>query len=308
MSLLSLDWMRTFAIAGREASFAAAARRLNVTPSAVSHQMRALEGRLGTTLFDRVGRSVTLNATGLALLRSIEPALLTIDGAAAKLSDHDATHGPLVIVSSAMFANCFLSHCLPEFIQAFPAIECQTVSRENDAVLDHESADVAVLFGNGRWRDRWSMPLGPVRYAPVCSPRLLSGREHEASGLTELLRHVVVHNDDGSEWRRWVEAAGLQRDWEPRHQLFTNDVSFALSIAAGGGGMTLASDLLANAYLRAGTLVRPFNTSIAVEGTWHVSTRRAKIRMPRSQLFIRWLADRLRLPQPDFDTGGSVSR
>ena len=300
MTGLPLDFIRTFAIAAQTGSFAVAAARLHVTPSAVSHQIRALERRLGTTLFDRKGRSVRLNAEGASFLASIEPALQSIDGAAAKLRDHDATRGPLVIASSAMFANCFLSQCLPELIAAFPSIACRTLSLENDAVLDYEAADVGILFGDGRWRNRWSMSLGPVRYAPVCSPRLLTGREQEPMDSTALLDRVLVHIDDGSEWRRWLDAAGVSQAWTPRHQLFTNDVSFALNIAAGGGGVTLASDLLANAYLRAGTLIRPFAASIDVEGAWYVTVRREKIGTPRTQLFVRWLAERLRLAEPDF--------
>lgn len=300
MARPSLDLIRTFAVAGQVGSFAEAAARLHVTPSAVSHQIRALESQLGTTLFDRQGRSVRLNAEGRSFLASIAPALDAIDGATAHLRDHDATRGPLVIASSAMFANCFLSQCLQDFIAAFPSIACTTLSLENDAVLAHEAADVGILFGGGRWRNRWTMPLGPVRYAPVCSPRLLRGREREPASLTDLLDRVLIHIDEGAEWRRWLDAAGVPAAWRPRHQLFTNDVSFALSIAASGGGVTLASDLLANALLRAGTLIRPFGVSIDVDGTWCVSVRSDKVGMPRAQLFIRWLAERLRLAEPDF--------
>jgi len=298
---VQLDLLRTFAMAARAVTFAEAARHLNVTPSAVSHQLRSLERQLGTKLFDRQGRSVRLNAEGAAFLRSVEPALQSIDGAAAKLSDRDATQGPLAIASSAMFANCFLSQCLPEFIEAFPAIECRVVSVENDAVLADHRADIGFLFGDGKWRGRWSLSLGTVRYAPVCSPRILADRELDEPEIEQLLRHVIIHIDDGEEWRRWSVAAGMVSRWAPQRQLFTNDVSLALTIAASRGGVTLASDLLASAYLRTGTLVRPFGVSIGVDGAWHVTAELDKVRMPRVQLFIRWLAERVRLPVPSFD-------
>lgn len=298
---LQLDLVRTFAVAARSHTFAEAASRLNLTPSAVSHQMRSLELQLGTRLFKRQGRSARLNAAGVDFLRSIEPALHSIDGAAAKLSDHDATRGPLLIASSAMFANCFLSHCLPQFIEAFPGIECRVSSMQNSAVASDTSADIGILFGDGRWRGRWSWSLGAVRYAPVCSPRLLAGADLNEPDVERLLRHVIVHIDDGEEWRRWHAAAGMTSRWPPERQLFTNDVSFALTIAASGGGVTLASDLLAAAHLRSGTLIRPFGTSIEVDGAWHVTAERNKIIVPRVQLFTRWLAERVRLPPPEFE-------
>jgi LysR family glycine cleavage system transcriptional activator len=297
---LPLDPLRTFATAAETGSFAETARRLNLTPSAVSHQMRALERALATALFERRGRAVHLNVAGASFLKAVEPALQAIDGAAAKLSDADATRGPLTIASSAMFANSVLSQCLPDFVDAFPAIECKVALMENDAVLAHEFADIGILFGRGTWRGRWSMALGDVYYAPVCSPRLLSGRELDEDAIAQMLRHVVIHIDDGEEWRRWYAATRLRPAWAPERQLFTNDVSLALTIAANGGGVTLASDLVASAYLSSGALVRPFAVAIDVNWTWHITVPRDRLHMPRARLFVSWLARRLRVPEPEF--------
>src|SRR5262245_40318404 len=78
-SRISLDSFQIFATAARSATFLEAARRLNVTPSAVSHQIRSLDRLLGTELFERHGRSVRLNTAGTGLLKSVEPALRTIE-------------------------------------------------------------------------------------------------------------------------------------------------------------------------------------------------------------------------------------
>jgi LysR family glycine cleavage system transcriptional activator len=77
-------------------------------------------------------------------------------------------------------------------------------------------------------------------------------------------------------------------------------VSFALEIAANGGGVTLASDLMAETYLKSGALVRPFPVSIDVDGAWHVIVSRDKVQVPRIQLFVTWLTHRLGLAQPQF--------
>ena len=114
------------------------------------------------------------------------------------------------------------------------------------------------------------------------------------------MRHVIIHIDDGEEWRRWNAAAGIPPGRTPQRQLFTNDVSFALEIAANGGGVTLASDLMAETYLKSGALIRPFRVSIDVRGSWHVIVGRDKVQVPRVQLFVTWLAQRLGLAQPEF--------
>src|SRR5262245_4885717 len=110
MRRIPLDSFQTFAMAARSRTFLEAARRLNVTPSAVSHQIRSLERLLGSELFDRQGRSVRLNSAGAGLLKSVEPALRAIEEAAAQLYDPDATRGPWVIACSAMFATRFLGN------------------------------------------------------------------------------------------------------------------------------------------------------------------------------------------------------
>ncbi len=297
---ISLNSFQTFAVAARSTTFLEAARRLNVTPSAVSHQIRSLEHLLGTELFDRHGRSVRVNTAGAGLLKSVEPALRAIEEAAEQLYDPDATRGPLVIASSAMFANRFFSHCLPDFMDTYPFIECSVVSLQNDAVLAADPVDIGVVFGDGNWPARWSMPLGIVRYAPVCSPRIVAGLKASPVDPASLFQHIIIHIDDGEEWRRWNAAAGIPKSRRPRRQLFTNDVSFALEIAANGGGVTLASDLMAETYLKSGALVRPFPVSIDVRGRWQVVVGWDKIQVARIQLFIAWLANRLGLAEPQF--------
>jgi LysR family glycine cleavage system transcriptional activator len=297
---IPLDAFQTFVTAARSETFLEAARRLNVTPSAVSHQMRSLERLLGTDLFERQGRSVRLSTAGASLLKSIAPALRTIEEAAEHLYDPDATRGPLAIACSAMFANRVFGHRLPEFLDAYPFIECSMISLDNDAVVAYEPADIGIIFGDGGWSGRWSMPLGAVRYSPVCSPRIAAQLKSTPADPANLLQYVVIHIDDGEDWRHWTAAAGIPPTRTPQRQLFTNDVSFALEIAANGGGVSLASDLMAETYLNSGALVRPFPVSIDVRGAWHVIVNQDKLHVPRVQLFVAWLARRLGLAPPQF--------
>ena len=144
------------------------------------------------------------------------------------------------------------------------------------------------------------MPLGVVRYSPVCSPRIAAQLKSTPADPASLFQYVVIHIDDGEDWRHWSTAAGIPPSRRPQRQLFTNDVSFALESAANGGGVSLASDLMAQTYLNSGALVRPFPVSIDVLGAWHVIVSREKLHVPRVQLFVTWLSRCLNLAPPRF--------
>lgn len=297
---LPLEALRTFVAAARHESFAQAAAQLNLTPSAVSHQMRKLEEALGMALFEREGRSVRLTVSGASFRKAVEPSLRSINEAAMRLRDDDGMQGPLVIACSSMFANRVLSRHLGRFVEDYPLVECTVISLENEAVLEEKSADLCILSGPNAWPDKWSIELGRLRFAPVCSPSFFGGTAKLPSDPAELMDSVIIHIDDGEEWRRWNKAAGLGANVRPRREIFTNDVGFALEIAAGGGGISLSSDLIAASYLESGRLIRPFATSIDVSGAWHLIAGYDKLAVKRVPAFIRWLAERLQLEEPQF--------
>ena len=286
-----LELLQTFEIAARHGSFAEAARQLNLTPSAVSHQIRKLEERLGVSLFDRNGPVVRPSAAGTSLLSRLQPTLRSIDQAVAALTGGDATSGSLAIACSSMFANRVLSHRLPAYMAAYPLIACQISSVQNDAVLDERGFDVAILFGRGPWPSYWTMSLGPMSYAPVCSPSLDIAPQ-DVREPRDLLRHANIHLDDGQEWSRWYRAAGVAQA-APARQMFCNDAGFAMEVAASGGGVVLASDMMVESYLKSGLLIRPFRLATPFEGTWHIVVPAERAAIPRIHLFVSWLTEHL---------------
>ncbi|MGE0210409.1 MAG: LysR substrate-binding domain-containing protein [Parvibaculaceae bacterium] len=297
---IPLEALRTFEVAARRGSLTAAARELHLTDSAVSHQLRRLRQALGFDLFVRQGRTVRLSSQGASFLKTLRPALQSIGEAAERLRDPDGTRGPLTIACSSMFASRVLSHHIGRFAEGFPHIECYVRSMENDQVLTTGEADIGILFGTGRWPAHDVRKLADVRYSPVCSPRLLASPSGIPQQPADLLNHVIIHNDQGEEWRTWLARAGVPADREVPRKVYTNDVGVALEMARQGGGITLASDLLASADLATGTLIRPFDLSIEVTGAWHLVCPRERANAPRVQVFVTWLCQALDLPDTAF--------
>src|SRR5579859_3429839 len=114
-----LNPLRAFEASARHLHIAKAAAELNVTPSAVSHQLRALEAALGVALFDRTKRQLKLTPQAAALLPSINSAFQTIADAAAKLGDASMA-GDLVISTPIALTSRWLVRHVGEFLRHHP--------------------------------------------------------------------------------------------------------------------------------------------------------------------------------------------
>ncbi|MDR6293928.1 MULTISPECIES: LysR substrate-binding domain-containing protein [Inquilinus] len=297
MQRLPLGPLRTFDLAARHESFARAAQALHLTDSAVSHQMRRLEAAVGFALFERRGRRVVLTNAGREFHRTVHDSLETMAAAAAELASRAGeAAGPLAIGAPPMFASKWLAPRLAEFARSHPAIECTVRVVDNDAVAAAE-ADIGIAFGSGPWPGRWSRVLAEVALSPACSPRLFGDRGGVIPDPAALGEVPLLHQDDGTEWRRWFAAAGVKPPAAGR-QMHFSDISVAIDVALHGGGMVLASDVLSSQHVRDGTLVRPFPTRIAADGQWCVLCDPRRIDLPAIRVFLAWLTAQFEAPEP----------
>lgn len=296
---LPLDTLRTFEIAARTQSFAQAARTLHLTDSAVSHQMKRLEESLGLSLFERQGRTVRLSAQGRLFLGTVESALGTLADSVRVLHRSGSSSGLNTITCSSMFGSKWLSRHLRDFVERHPSIGCNLRLVDNDHVIQ-DDIDVGILFGRGTWPDYESMLLGRVQLAPVCSPSLFRTRCVPTDPLA-LVGYPIIHQDDGREWRQWLEAAGVGKLGAFSKHIYCNDTGFAIDLACHGAGITLASDELSSSYVVEGTLVRPFATSVTADGGWYVICSPRCHGQPGVQLFFEWIASHFGAIVPNWD-------
>ena len=289
MRKLPLDTLPTFEAAARHGSFSVAARRLHLTDSAVSHQLRRLEEAIGFRLFERHGRGVALTPAGKRFRRVVSDSLEAIHTTADHLGEGDEQGARLVLGCPPMFGSKWLARRFPGFQERHPGTECDIRLLENDAVISEPNIDVGIQFGPGGWTDRWTVLLDRAELAPVCSPRLMSTLGCPLHTPEDLEGCVLLHWDDGSEWRRWFADASLHGFAERQRHLHCNDVSVLIDLATYGAGVALVSEVLSAAAIEDGALVRPFRRVIPAVGGWYAFCWPFVLERPAVRAFLRWI-------------------
>jgi LysR family transcriptional regulator, glycine cleavage system transcriptional activator len=264
-SLLSL---RTFEATARRLSFTEAARELNVTQSAVSRHVRALEADLGKSLFVRMHRAVTLTPAGRTFAADLSAGFLAIHRAVESVRGARAQR--LRVSAEPAFAARWLLERLGRFSIAHPQIELELETTDELRVLGRD-AEIAIRYvasaarrPRGRYRRLLSLEGVPVIAGVRPRPR-------QWNQDTSVLGHRLLHDDDGGAWRSWFAAAGLRGFEEARHLHFT-DYSLALAAAERGQGVALGSAVFIESELRSGRLAElgrtrvPFGEYLLLEG------------------------------------------
>ncbi|CAI8994035.1 MULTISPECIES: LysR family transcriptional regulator [Pseudomonas] len=240
-------------------NFSRAAVDLGLTPSALSHSLRALENRLGVRLFNRTTRSVALTEAGERLYVRLKPAFRDIDDALEDLNHfRDKPSGNLRITAGRQACELVLLPIAGAFLQAYPDIRLEVV--ESDALLDIVAAgfDAGVRFGNRLEADMVSLPIGPtLRSVVVASPAFLE--RHAAPQKPEDLHALpcIRHRFPSGALYRWeFERGGIDQEIEVNGPLTLGDVSLMVGPALQGLGLAYVFEDMAREHLASGRLVQ----------------------------------------------------
>jgi LysR family transcriptional regulator, glycine cleavage system transcriptional activator len=202
-----LSALRAFEAAARHGSFVRAAAELNVTPSAISHQLRCLEARLDIRLFHRGAKPPKLTEPGRAYFRSVERAFDLL----ALATDETIAAGErsfLTVATMDSFAATWLVPRLHRFRQAHPALEVRMLLDDRMVDFAQDTVDVAIRYGRGRWPGTEAELLFEDEVFPVCCPALMTGRNPLAEP-ENLGFHTLLHDSTRIGWARWLEEAAL---------------------------------------------------------------------------------------------------
>lgn len=258
--------LRAFEAAAELLSFKAAAGQLHRTPSAISHQIRRLEGELGVMLFRREPSGLRLTEAGAAYRDAVREAL---DGLAAATARMRRTHDPAALTVS-LFPSLAVRWLIPrlhDFRARHPGIEIELVSSLRQADFDSGAIDAAIRFGDGDWAGLASDPLMVEESFPVCSPAVRDGPP-PLGEPGDLAHATLLHNGaHPGEWRSWLEAAGVEgvgADGGPVLDA-SNEV---LTAAVNGLGVALGRTPLVDPDLEAGRLVAPFDLRVRTPGMY----------------------------------------
>lgn len=291
---IPLPFLRTFEAAARHQSFARAAAELNVTPAAVSQQMRTLEERLGTALFVRGARSLALTRVGSDYAAAVAQALGAIEGATRRAAAPEAA-GELRIGVFASFAYHWLLPRLADFRARHRAIEPKLVVDNAPARLGPGGVDVAIRFGRGDYPGAMATPLMDESVFPACSPALLAGapaprKAADLAALPLLHDDGLVAGEASMRWPAWIGDAYAAVP--PERRLHMPDGLFTMEAALLGQGAAIVRRSLAAGHLAAGRLVRLGSEEKKTDlGYWLV--RAEGDGDPRVEAFADWVRARI---------------
>ena len=200
---LSLDLLRAFEAAARQRSFTAAAVELGTTQPAISQQIKRLEEQLATRLFDRIYRGIELTEAGVILFEQVQLGLQNIDAGLSAISAQHQ-HEVLQVATDFAFAAYWLMPRLHRFHAANPQVDVSLVTSERSHNMLRTDIDVAVLFGDGRFKQGESHWLFSEEVFPVCSPQLLNDRALPLPAQS-LLEFPLLHlrGENSSNWFDW---------------------------------------------------------------------------------------------------------
>lgn len=288
-----LNALRAFEAAARRLSFTKAAEELNVTPGAISQQIRQLEEYAGAPLFKRTGRSVLLTDSAQATLPLVRDAFERI-AEAGRVMQAPARKGRVMVTCAPSFAAKWLAPRLENFHRSHDGIEAWVSADMGLTDFNTADADIAIRYGRGVYEGLKSELLLDETVLPVCAPALLAG-EHAIRKPADLAHHTLLHDESPEndpscpDWTSWLAARNILGVSSRRGPRF-NQAVLVIEAAVSGQGIALAKRAVAAADLSTGRLAAPFadgSTSIDF-GYWLVWPKGRHL-SPDVRAFVKWL-------------------
>ena len=231
----SLNWLRVFEAAARTESFSRAAELLNMSTSAVSQQIKALESHFGEALFKRGPRHVELTTAGHAFLPAVRQSLKSIEETAASLFGQEKDN-TLTLQADLNLSLSWLAERLPEFSQRYPQVQLHLNGAYHDLDYQRPGFELRILFGpvHRSW-GQCDRLYDEVIY-PVANPAIAESIRSADDFLQHRLMQISTHRIN---WNQILQSLGL--DSVPTRQLcFTDSTQMSLNLAAAGYGIALA--------------------------------------------------------------------
>lgn len=302
--LPSLNGLRAFEAAARHLSFTTAAAELNVTQTAISHQIKRLEAELGVRLFVRKNRALELTAAGSEYLPGIRAAFNDLRLATDRLRRRDNDR-VLTVSTLASLAAKWLLPRLTAFQEAHPGIDVRITTSTELVDFRRGDVDAAIRYGRGDWPGLRADWLMADQIFPVCSPALLQG-DRPLLRPEDLADHVLLHTSGASvdDWRLWLTAAGLPVDLS-RHSGLTFDLNFmTIQAAIDGHGVAIGRTSYVRDDIAKGRLVAPFKMALPADAGFYLVSPETRADTPKLTAFRKWLIAAAE-PRGDGDSAGA---
>ncbi|TMM55494.1 transcriptional regulator GcvA [Sulfitobacter sabulilitoris] len=283
-----LTALRAFDAAARHMSFARAAEELNVTPAALSFQIKSLEDHLGAPLFRRLNRAVELTEAGRALAPGAADGFQTLAAAwraAQRLQDNQT----LTVTAGPAFTAKWLAPRLYEFAQSHPEVELRFSASLRMMDFGRDAIDVAIRFGYGPDPGLYSVPLAEEWVTPVMTPEL-AARYRDAQSLTTA---PLIFDDSISflsppcDWTAWFRAMGI--DFTPTHGPRFSQSDHAVDAALAGVGVVLGRRALVVKDIAEERLIAPYGVALSTGARFRFLCPEGTETRPQVKAFRDWI-------------------
>nr|WP_298136345.1 LysR family transcriptional regulator [uncultured Pseudomonas sp.] len=294
---LSLDVLRVFESAARQLSFTAAAAELGSSQPAISQQIKRLEQQLAVRLFDRVYRGIALTDAGTLLLRYVQDGLHSLDAGLQAVTAQQQ-HEVLQVATDFAFAAYWLMPRLQRFHQLHPEVDVSLITSERDLGALPSEIDVAISFGDGRFKHAEAQLLFAEEVFAVCSPGLLKDRPLPlpVEALVELpLLHL--RPESRSRWFNWTglfQAYGIAEAPSPGSLRFDN-YTLLIQAAIAGQGVAIGWRHLVDELLAQKLLCRVCAEVTHSAYGYYLVLPERKRRQRLTQAFVDWMQAELRV-------------
>ena len=283
-----LSCLLAFEAAARRASFAAAAAELNLTPSAVSHQIAKLEELLDVRLFDRGARNIALTDAGREYMSRVSLALDAIG--AATDNARKGVRNALNMHSAPSFASLWLMPRLADFARRHEGVALSLSASATHSDFATGQIDIDIRYGTPNWPHLHVQPIFEERIQPLASPAFMA--RHRIETPEDLLQLPLIQSVvNVVQWVDWFRSRRVQ--FTPGQYAYSFDrSSMALEAAVQGLGVACDSASIAAGHLRDGRLRKVFDERwcLKVQAHFLVCPQR---HLQRSEVvdFIDWIRE-----------------
>jgi LysR family glycine cleavage system transcriptional activator len=287
-----LNALRAFEAAARHGGFTGAARELNVTSAAISHQVKGLEDFLGLALFERRPRGLELTDAGRSDLPELTAGFDQLARAGENLRGGDLA-GRLVVSVLPSFCAGWLAPRIGDFNARHPDIRLDLRSEARNTDFEAEDVDLGLRYGRGRYPGLKAIPVLREDVFPICAPALLTG-SLPLRGFEDLRHHVLLHDpaampdEPWNQWATWLDLAGAEGPDLDRGHGFT-DTSAMIAACVAGLGVGIGRSALVAEHLRTGRLVRPFAISRPADYSYWAVLPPRSLENAKALAFLDWI-------------------
>lgn len=286
--LPSIGLLSAFEAAARLSSFTQAAKELNLTQSAVSRQIKALEDQLGVLLFNREGQKVSLTATGEAYVQEVAEALKKIASASIS-AQSNAGGGTLNLAVLPTFGARWLAPRLSEFFSENPGITVHFTTKLKPFDFGIERLDAAIHFGQPTWTDAELVFLMNETVLPVCAPEFME--QHEIKAPEQLISAPLIHLSSRPDaWNDWFHSQNLKG--ETGGGIVFDQFAAAAQAAIHGIGLALLPEFLIEQELAEGKLVQAFDAPLQSKEAYYFVWPARRDKYPPLVAFRDWVANK----------------